>query len=66
LQKALADPATMRTLVTEFGEDPEMLKSLRRSVYDMATQGAQKGGALKGFLDQNEKSLKVLFGDSNT
>ena len=61
LQKALSDPATMRTLVTEFGKDPEMLKSLRRSVYDMATQGAQKGGALKGFLDQNEKSLKVLF-----
>jgi hypothetical protein len=30
----------------------------------MATQGAQKGGALKGFLDQNEKSLKVLFGDT--
>jgi hypothetical protein len=51
----------MRTLVTEFGKDPEMLKSLRRSVYDMATQGAQKGGALKGFLDQNDKSLKVLF-----
>ena len=64
LQKALSDPATMRTLVTEFGKDPEMLKSLRRSVYDMATQGAQKGGALKGFLDQNEKSLKVLFGDT--
>ena len=61
LYTALRDPAVMRNLVTQLGKDPEQLASLRRSVYEIATQGAQGGGALKGFLDQNEKSLKVLF-----
>jgi hypothetical protein len=61
LTKALSDPATMRTLVNEMGKDPEMLAALRRSVWDVATEGAKSGGALKGFLDTNQKSLKVLF-----
>jgi hypothetical protein len=30
-------------------------------VFDVATAGAQKGGALKSFLDNNDASLKVLF-----
>jgi hypothetical protein len=64
LTKALSDPAAMRTLVNEMGKDPEMLAALRRSVWDIATEGAQSGGALKGFLDTNQKSLKVLFGDT--
>ena len=64
LTKALSDPATMRTLVNQLGKDPDMLAALRRSVWDVATEGATKGGALKGFLDTNEKSLKVLFGDT--
>jgi len=64
LTKALSDPAAMRTLVNEMGKDPEMLAALRRSVWDVATEGAKSGGALKGFLDTNEKSLKVLFGDT--
>lgn len=64
LAKALQDPATMRTLVDHFSNDPESLAALRRSVYDTATQGAEKGGALSGFLDKNEKSLKVLFRDT--
>jgi hypothetical protein len=65
LETALGDPAVMRTLVNEFGKDPEKLAALRRSVYDLATNGAvQKGGSLQGFLAKNEKSLKVLFADS--
>lgn len=61
LQTALADPATMSTLVRGVEKDPEMLAALRRSVFDIATSGAQKGGALKSFLDNNSGSLKVLF-----
>jgi len=64
LTKALSDPAAMRTLVNEMGKDPEMLAALRRSVWDVATEGATSGGALKGFLDTNQKSLKVLYGDT--
>ena len=64
LTKALSDPATMRTLVNGMGKDPEMLAALRRSVWDVATEGVQAGGALKGFLDTNQKSLKVLYGDT--
>lgn len=59
---ALKDPAIMRKLVNVVGKDPEMLSSLRRSVYDIATEGAQGGGSLKSFLDINEKALKVLYG----
>lgn len=61
LAKAVQDPATMRVLVDELGKDPERLASLRRAVFDIAGEGALKGGSLKGFLDTNEKSLKVLF-----
>jgi hypothetical protein len=61
LQTALTDPATMNTLVRGVEKDPEMLAALRRSVFDIATGGAQKGGSLKSFIDNNENSLKVLF-----
>ena len=61
LQTALRDPATMQTLVRGVEKDPEMLAALRRSVFDVATGGAQKGGALKSFIDNNESSLKILF-----
>jgi hypothetical protein len=61
LQTALRDPATMQTLVRGVEKDPEMLAALRRSVFDVATAGAQKGGALKSFIDNNEGSLKILF-----
>jgi len=61
LHTALRDPATMQTLVRGVEKDPEMLAALRRSVFDVATAGAQKGGALKSFIDNNEASLKVLF-----
>ena len=64
LEKALGDPAVMRTLVNEFGKDPEKLAALRRSVYDLAMGGAKKGGALQGFIENNEKSLKILLGDT--
>jgi hypothetical protein len=62
LEKAIKDPATMRSLVNEMSKDPENLASLRRSVYDLAIEGAAKGGALEVFLRNNEKSLKVLYG----
>jgi hypothetical protein len=61
LQTALRDPATMQTLVRGIEKDPEMLAALRRSVFDVATGGAQKGGALKSFIDNNESALKILF-----
>ena len=64
LVKALQDPATMRVLVDEMGKDPERLAALRRSVFDMAGEGALQGGALKTFLDNNQKSLRVLFKDT--
>jgi hypothetical protein len=61
LSTALRDPATMSTLVRGIEKDPEMMAALRRSVFDVATGGAQKGGALKSFIDNNEQSLKILF-----
>jgi len=62
LEKAIKDPAAMRTLVNEMSKDPENLAALRRSVFELATEGATKGGALEGFLRNNEKSMRVLFG----
>jgi hypothetical protein len=61
LTTALRDPATMRVLVDQVGKDPEGLAALRRQVWDLATGGAQGGGALESFLKNNEKSLGVLF-----
>jgi hypothetical protein len=61
MAKALQDPATMRTLVDQLGKDPDSLSALRRKVWDLATEGAQGGGALANFLKANEKSLSVLF-----
>jgi len=61
LVTALRDPATMRMLVDQVGKDPESLGALRRQVWDLATGGAQGGGALESFLKNNEKSLGVLF-----
>lgn len=58
---ALRDPATMRILVDQVGKDPEGLAALRRQVWDVATGGAQGGGALESFLKNNDKSLGVLF-----
>jgi hypothetical protein len=62
LVDAIRDPAIMKKLVDTMGTDPEKIASLRRSVYELAAQGAQGGGGLKSFLDTNEKSLRVLFG----
>ena len=64
LSAALRDPATMRILVNQIGKDPESLAALRRQVWDVATGGAQGGGALESFLKNNEKSLGVLFKDT--
>jgi hypothetical protein len=62
LATAIKDPAVMRTLVDELGKDPDRLAALRRAVFDIAGEGTLKGGALKSFIDTNEKSLKVLYG----
>ncbi len=62
---ALRDPAIMRKLVDQLGKDPERLSALRRSVYDVAMEGAEGGGNLKKFLSTNEKALEVLFRNSN-
>jgi hypothetical protein len=64
LATAIKDPAVMRTLVDELGKDPDRLAALRRAVFDVAGEGSLKGGALKSFIDTNEKSLKVLYGST--
>lgn len=61
LATAIKDPATMRSLVNNFKNDPEKLGALRRSIFDTALEGTQKGGVLEDFITRNEKSLKVLF-----
>ena len=65
LEVALRDPAVMSKLVGVMEKDPEMLAALRRSIYEVATEGTKGGGALKTFIDNNEKSLKVLFKNTN-
>lgn len=64
LAKAIQDPSIMRVLVDEFGKDPERLAALRRSVFEVASEGSNKGGALQTFLQNNEKSLSILFKDT--
>jgi hypothetical protein len=64
LAKAIKDPATMRVLVDELSKNPEQLAALRRSIYDLATEGAAGGGSLKTFIDNNKKSLEVLYKDT--
>jgi len=63
--EALRDPAKMRKLVDQMSADPENLAALRRSVYEAAMEGTRGGGALKSFLDSNEKALTVLFKNTN-
>jgi len=64
---ALKDPALMRSLVDRLskpiftGAEPEGLSALRRAVYDLATEGMQKGGALEAFITNNKPALKVLY-----
>lgn len=65
LQKAIKDPAAMRTLVEAFKNNPAQLNALKRSVFDIASGGSAQGGALQTFLDMNEKSLKVLFDEKH-
>ena len=65
LADAIKDPATMRVLVDELGKDPVRLAALRRAVFDVAQEGTLGGGALQTFIRTNEKSLRVLFKDTN-
>jgi hypothetical protein len=64
LLAAVKDPAVMRSLVDRLSQQPEGLNALRRSIWDIATESAQGGGALKTFIDNNEKSLRVLYKNS--
>jgi len=64
LVTALRDPATMRVLVDQVGKDPDSLAALRRQVWEIATGGVQKGAALQDFWQNNQKSLSVLFKDT--
>lgn len=64
LASSLRDPAVMRKLVDTVGKDPEMLKALRRAVFDFAREGTEGGGALDKFLSINRKSLEVLYKDT--
>lgn len=64
LEIALKDPATMRVLVDELGKDPERLAALRRAVFDIAAEGNMQRAPLKPFIDAHEKSLHVLYRDT--
>lgn len=64
IMAALRDPAKMRKLVDTVGQDPDRLNALRRSVFEVATEGADKGGALLGFIKNNRPALEVLYKNS--
>jgi len=64
LAKAIQDPSIMRILVDELGKDPERLAALRLSIFEVASEGAQKGASLRAFLQNNEKSLNILYKDT--
>jgi len=61
LLKALADPATMATLVRGLEKNPEMVTALKRAVFELAREGTTKGGALSSFITNNKPALEVLF-----
>jgi hypothetical protein len=61
IKSALTDPATMTTLVRGMGKDPDKINALRRAVFDFAAGNVEKGAALESFLQNNRKSLEVLF-----
>ena len=61
LFKALADPATMATLVRGLEKNPEMVTALKRAVFELAREGTTKGGALASFITNNKPALEVLF-----
>ena len=64
LEIALKDPATMRVLVDELGKDPERLAALRRAVFDIAAEGNMQRAPLKPFIAAHDKSLHVLYRDT--
>ena len=61
LTKALADPATMSTLVRGLEKDPEMVTALKRAVFELAREGTTQGGSLATFITNNKPALEVLF-----
>jgi hypothetical protein len=61
LTKALADPATMTTLVRGLEKDPEMVTALKRAVFELAREGTTQGGSLATFITNNKPALEVLF-----
>jgi len=63
--KAIKDPASMRVAVNAMGRDPENLAALRRSVFELARQGAGEGASLANFIDKNQKSLSILFDEGH-
>lgn len=62
---ALKDPAKMRKLVDTVGQDPDRLNALRRAVFDIASEGAEKGGPLVSFIKTNRRALEVLYKNSD-
>jgi len=65
LEKALSSPIEMSKLVSTVKGDPDRLSSLRRAVFNISKEGALQGLPLKRFIDENNKSLKVLFDDKH-
>ena len=65
LENALSSPIEMSKLVSAVKGDPDRLDSLRRAVFDISKEGALEGLPLKKFIETNNKSLKVLFGEKH-
>jgi len=65
LDKALSSPIEMAQLVNAVKGDPDRLSALRRSVFDIAKEGAMAGGSLTRFIDKHDTALKQLFSESH-
>jgi hypothetical protein len=59
IQNAIGDPRQMRSLVASLRDDPGALESLRRHIWDSATDLSP--ARLKTFLENNAPSLSRVF-----
>lgn len=59
IDSALGEPRFMRSVMASLRDDPGAVESLRRHVWDLATDMSPQG--LQNFLEGRSKSLAVLF-----
>ena len=71
LERALSSPIEMSKLVNVLKGDPNVgpvghhLPALKRAVFNIAKEGALRGGPLKKFIEFSQKSLNVLFDEKH-